>query len=449
MEHPRPKSLEEFVSRLAIDYVETGRGVPVHQARIMLQPFKGELDRLLAEGTLLRFGDVLFPGMEAFLSLSNPSATEFAFQSVELVLQGLYQLYSQYGPRTFTNRQVMSAVGLSGQATPNKVRAGMLLATEFKNYVEGAVPSFGEGADEISAVGIGNGIVDYQSVRQAWKEEQRRRASAKEKYSDSYQEIGSAGTPTKKPGVVFVSCGQVSDEEKELGRSVCGLIEQITPFRAYFAENQSSLQALTENILSRLNDCVGLVAIMHPRGDVLGLNGERHTRASVWIEQEVAICAFITQVLKRPMEAVAYLHKSIGREGMRSQLHLNPVLFESTEQILSDLRTRLASWQGSTRTRVSVSVRRQAEDRLRELPSHSKEALRLLIQNGPLTDHAAISMLQRLGKLKEPVISVYPGLQSKTGWVHRTPGLPPRTEDQTWELTPQIRDLLGDLLGEE
>lgn len=46
------------------------------------------------------------------------------------------------------------------------------------------------------------------------------------------------------------------------------LVRELTPYEPYFAENQSSLQGLTQNVLGALSRSVGLIAIMHPRGTV-------------------------------------------------------------------------------------------------------------------------------------------------------------------------------------
>jgi hypothetical protein len=64
--------------------------------------------------------------------------------------------------------------------------------------------------------------------------------------------------------LVFISCGQYSEQEKKLGKAVT--IVKGLGFDPYFAENQSSLKGLHENILSKLNECSGFIAVVHPRG---------------------------------------------------------------------------------------------------------------------------------------------------------------------------------------
>ena len=67
---------------------------------------------------------------------------------------------------------------------------------------------------------------------------------------------------------VFISCGQVTEEEKALGRAIVHLVEELTPYKGYLAQNQSTLDGLTENILTALNGCIGLIIVMHPHGRV-------------------------------------------------------------------------------------------------------------------------------------------------------------------------------------
>lgn len=69
---------------------------------------------------------------------------------------------------------------------------------------------------------------------------------------------------------VFISCGQSTDAERRLGEQVRELVDNLTPFRGYFAQNQTSLSALSQNVLSKLYDSVGLIAIMHHRGRMEG-----------------------------------------------------------------------------------------------------------------------------------------------------------------------------------
>ena len=148
---------------------------------------------------------------------------------------------------------------------------------------------------------------------------------------------------SEKP-IIFISCGQSHPDETELGREVCALVKKHTPCDAYFAQNQSDLAGLEAHILDNLNRCAGLIAIMHPRGEVILPNGSKIARASVWIEQEIAIAAFLNNQMKRSLRIAAYVHKDVALEGLRQFIILNPKKFESSEDILNDLPSTLSSW---------------------------------------------------------------------------------------------------------
>jgi len=158
---------------------------------------------------------------------------------------------------------------------------------------------------------------------------------------------------------VFISCGQYTDEEKELGKRVSDLVTKTTPFEGYFAQAQTTLETLSENILRRLHESVGLIVIMHHRGRIEGRNT---IRASVWIEQEVAIATLMQQVLGRSLHVALFIQKGIALEGIRQQIQLNAVEFTSSDEVIARLREILPTWKESLyiadeeRQRVAKSV---------------------------------------------------------------------------------------------
>jgi hypothetical protein len=141
---------------------------------------------------------------------------------------------------------------------------------------------------------------------------------------------------------VFISCGQFTEEEKALGKEACELVKKLTPFEGYFAENQTTLKALSENILRRLYESVGLIVIMHHRGKI---EGRDITRASVWIEQEVAIATLMEQILGRPVHVALFVQRGTAIEGMRQQLQLNAAPFTTGEEVIARLREQLPTWK--------------------------------------------------------------------------------------------------------
>jgi hypothetical protein len=112
---------------------------------------------------------------------------------------------------------------------------------------------------------------------------------------------------------VFISCRQSTEDERNLGRETSELVNKLTPFEGYFARNQTSLEALSENILTRLYNSVGLIVITHHRGK----EGHGINRASVWVEQEVAIATLMQQVLHRSLHPRLFTERGITLEGLR------------------------------------------------------------------------------------------------------------------------------------
>jgi hypothetical protein len=161
---------------------------------------------------------------------------------------------------------------------------------------------------------------------------------------------------TTLPSVIFISCGQFTENEKKLGRAVCDLINELTSDTPYFAENQSSLSGLNQNIFNKLGECAGFIAIMHPRGTFTLPDGRQQTRGSVWIEQEIAIAAFLAHSTGRDIKVVAYIHESVNREGLRDLLQLNPQVFRADEEVLKHLREVLKGWSGLSSTEVELSL---------------------------------------------------------------------------------------------
>ncbi len=140
---------------------------------------------------------------------------------------------------------------------------------------------------------------------------------------------------------MFISCGQYTDEEKELGKRVCDLVTKSTVFEGYFAQNQTTLKTLSENVLRRLYESVGLIVIMHPRGKI---EGREVIRASVWIEQEIAMATLMEQVLGRPLHVALFIQHGIAIEGIRQQIQLNPIEFTSNDEVIARLREILPNW---------------------------------------------------------------------------------------------------------
>lgn len=149
----------------------------------------------------------------------------------------------------------------------------------------------------------------------------------------AWQEVSTQIAPSKRQ--VFISCGQQSEEEISLGKAISKAVKDRTGIDGYFAEYQHSLDGLTRNIFNAMHSASAFIAVMHRR-DKMHIDSLQF-RGSVWVEQEIAIAAFLVQSLGLRLPARVYVQKGIVREGVRGYIHLNPIEFERNEDVINDL----------------------------------------------------------------------------------------------------------------
>lgn len=147
-------------------------------------------------------------------------------------------------------------------------------------------------------------------------------------------------TPT-----IFISCGQFTDAEKRLGKQIAQMVRSLTNCEPFFAEEVQDLNGLDTNILEALRNCVAFIVVLHPRGDITRPDGSVLTRASVWIEQEIGIATYIRRMEKRELPIIAFKHSSVGLEGIRGLVQLNPIEFTNEEKVWRTLPELLTKWK--------------------------------------------------------------------------------------------------------
>ncbi|MBI2059743.1 MAG: hypothetical protein HYT87_08230 [Nitrospirae bacterium] len=141
--------------------------------------------------------------------------------------------------------------------------------------------------------------------------------------------------------LIFISCGQRTEEEKKIGARIKEYIDGIEGYEGYFAEKVSSLHGLTESILAKLQECSGCVAVMHSRG-IVRQNGEsEHFRSSIWINQEIAILAYRTIVDGDEIPILVFSDPQVRIEGIMKYLHLNPKTTERADAMIKEIGTWL------------------------------------------------------------------------------------------------------------
>ena len=134
------------------------------------------------------------------------------------------------------------------------------------------------------------------------------------------------------------------------------MVRTLTGLEPFFAEEVQDLGGLDDNILGALRDCVAFITVLHPRGEITRPDNSVHTRASVWIEQEIAIATYIQRVEKRALPIIAFKHVAVGREGIRDLLHLNPIEFADESEILAALPERLSRWKTLPPSGIQVQL---------------------------------------------------------------------------------------------
>ena len=177
---------------------------------------------------------------------------------------------------------------------------------------------------------------------------------------------------------IFVSCGQFTNAEKKLGEDIVALVKAETGHDAFFAQQVRDLNGLHENILQAIRKCVGFIAVMHPRGEINRPHESVLTRASVWIEQEIAIAAYIKYADKKTLPVIAFIHQSINMEGIRTLLHLNPISFTQDDEVLAKLPALLESWKTIPAGAIRVELQ---STRTREQDGHQQFRIDVYLVN--------------------------------------------------------------------
>jgi hypothetical protein len=146
--------------------------------------------------------------------------------------------------------------------------------------------------------------------------------------------------------LIFVSCGQLTDEEKQLGNAVKSLIDGTDDFEAYFAETVHDLTALAHHIFEALHRCSGAISFLHNRGFVTDLRGENWgIRSSVWVNQEIAVLAFRQFLESTNLPILVFKEGDVKLEGAMTSFIANPLPLVDINDTLSKIKEWLKSAQ--------------------------------------------------------------------------------------------------------
>ncbi|MBI1952917.1 MAG: hypothetical protein HYS41_02205 [Candidatus Omnitrophica bacterium] len=180
--------------------------------------------------------------------------------------------------------------------------------------------------------------------------------------------------------LIFVSCGQQTTLEKELAEAICSTVDATAGFKAFYADQVQSLDALTEKIFEALKICSGMISVLHPRGQVQWpAETPWGVRSSVWINQEIAILAFrqFSHRVKAPL--LTFMAK-VKLEGAMTGLITNPIPLGTKNETVA----KVAEWLAAggfpdAPYQVSEAIFRQGWESLRP---ESRIAIMALVEEG-------------------------------------------------------------------
>jgi hypothetical protein len=128
--------------------------------------------------------------------------------------------------------------------------------------------------------------------------------------------------------LIFVSCGQRTPEEVQLGRLVEQAINSHSGFRAYFADSVQSLAALADHVFDALRRCAGAVVLLH----------ERETgRSSTWINQELGILAYRQFFESREIPIMVFKDENVRLEGAMTAFIVNAKPLSAEQAVVGEV----------------------------------------------------------------------------------------------------------------
>ena len=190
--------------------------------------------------------------------------------------------------------------------------------------------------------------------------------------------------------LIFISCGQSNDAERQLGFAVKKLIDQQHGFEAYFAENVQDLDSLANNVFRAVQQCSGAVVFLQDRGRITAQDGSVSHRSSVWVNQEIALLAYRQFSERNKIPILAFREKTVRVEGAMTALIVNPTPFESQEKALQDVLTWLMNSEFPAPT---LAAHDMFERKWQSLSDQAKRVLACIAEEGG--ERVKVSLIKR------------------------------------------------------
>lgn len=159
----------------------------------------------------------------------------------------------------------------------------------------------------------------------------------------------------------FISCGQKGAREREFARAIQTLVRNkgFVPYLAF--ENHSS-KALTEGIYAHLRTADYFLFVDFQREN---LEGTGECRGSLFSNQELAIASFLE------VNSLYFVERGIReREGVLGSIQGNPIIFESRDDLVSQVAHEIEAANWNPRDRRELRIERtQGECQAADAPA--------------------------------------------------------------------------------
>ena len=139
---------------------------------------------------------------------------------------------------------------------------------------------------------------------------------------------------------IFISCGQITQDEKWFGQELGELLDKHNMI-GFFAEEAHEPTDLYSYLFRELQHCDGYIAVLQNRGEVRYDNFDPIQRASVWIQQEIAVIFYRCFLLGRLLPVRVFMERGLRREGFITVSISNPIEFDDKKEVFDYLNTWL------------------------------------------------------------------------------------------------------------
>src|SRR5260370_29810380 len=170
------RDLAAAIHQITERYITSQEGTPTHEIKTKLAKKRDLLEEAAREGCLRNRGEKDFACLMG-VGLEDLHIQGSVEQWTTLVLKALRAIYQRDGERMCTQDVILEMCKrIDPSASPEEVRAGMLFATDFSQYVH--LWNISPENDSLN-LSTSERLLDFEHLSLAWKQELKNRANAR------------------------------------------------------------------------------------------------------------------------------------------------------------------------------------------------------------------------------------------------------------------------------